>query len=547
VNRQRAAHVVEFVVAALLTVVITALHFRVMLHAGPLWRDEISSLRIATMPTLAEFWSSLVYDPVPALFFGVLRLWNSLGWGATDEGLRHLGFLIGLGVLGAIWLATWTMKKSPPTWALLLFGLSPVALVWGDSLRAYGLSCLWNILAIGFLWKLISPRPRVANIAVASVAALVSAHSLFPNSLLLFAAGASAIAVAIRHRWWRTAFIILGIGCTAALSLLPYAPIIRQTHNWTGLCQEEIDSAWILTKLVSAIGSGGNLATLLWIGATIFACVALALAMAKPKLLKLTEVDRDLVLFAGGTLLIALATTVGFFRIVGWATSLWFYLPLMGTVAICLDAILKVFRRSIITIFASCLLITVGAAGLTPLTYQATTFRLTNVDLVTRAIAQRAEKSDLVIVDNYFYAISFNRYYHGQAPWLAVPDVNDLSLHRWDLLTDMMRRPCPIQPTLERIDQTLQSGHNVFVVGMAPVTRAATAPPDLPPAPNTASGWTLWPYVRNWTAQVTYTAQVHGSHGMIISVPCVQPISVVENVHAFVVSGWKDRSVAISQ
>jgi hypothetical protein len=41
-----------------------ALHFNVMRHAGPLWRDEISSLNLATKPTLTEFWSSLTFDPV---------------------------------------------------------------------------------------------------------------------------------------------------------------------------------------------------------------------------------------------------------------------------------------------------------------------------------------------------------------------------------------------------------------------------------------------------------------------------------------------------
>jgi hypothetical protein len=63
-------------------------NFNIMRHAGPLWRDEISSLRAATM-----------------------RLWNFLDWGASDEGLRTLGLLIGLGVPGAIWLAAWTIKS----------------------------------------------------------------------------------------------------------------------------------------------------------------------------------------------------------------------------------------------------------------------------------------------------------------------------------------------------------------------------------------------------------------------------------------------------
>jgi hypothetical protein len=86
-------------------------NFNIMRRTGPLWCDEISSLRAVTMPTLFGFWSSLVYDPAPALFSVLLCLWNFLGWGASDEGLRTLGLLIGLGVLGAIWLAAWAIKS----------------------------------------------------------------------------------------------------------------------------------------------------------------------------------------------------------------------------------------------------------------------------------------------------------------------------------------------------------------------------------------------------------------------------------------------------
>jgi len=540
----RVAYALELLVAGLLTLGAIALHFNVMRHAGPLWRDEISSLRLATMPTLAEFWSSLVYDPMPALFFAVLRGWHFLGWGASDENLRYLGFVIGLGVLGAIWVAGWVIKKSPPIWAVLLFGLSPVALVWGDSLRAYGLSCIWNILAIGFFWKLLSERPQVTDIALASAAALLSVHSLFPNSLLLLAAGASAIAIALRRGWRRTAFIIVGIGATAALSLLPYVPIVRRTQDWSALCNDGIDSAWILTMIFRATGAGGNLSATLWIAAAIVVCLAVALAIIKPPFFELSEDENDLLLYAGVTFLIALGGTVCFFRILGWTTSLWYYLPLMGTAALCLDAIAKILCKSITAMIASSLFIVTAAACLAPLVYRATNVRLTNVDLTAAAIKQHARASDLVVVDNFFYAVSFYRYYHGKAPCLSVPGISDLSLHRWDLVKDTMSRPQPIQPVLDRIDQTLRSGHDVYVVGSVPLSRTAAAPPDLPAAPQTTAMWQLRPYIVRWTSQVAYAAQAHARHGMIIPVPCEQPVSNVEDVHAYVVSGWREPALA---
>jgi hypothetical protein len=540
----RVARAVEFAVAIFLSLAVVALHFNVMQHAGPLWRDEISSLRVATMPTFDGFWSALVYDPVPALFFGLLRLWNSFAFGATDEGLRYLGFLIGLGILIAIWTTSWMIKKSPPIWALLLLGLSPVALVWGDSMRAYGLGCLCNILAIGFLWKVVSERPRPAHVALALATALLSVHSLFPNALLLFAAGMAGMTVAASRHWWRSAAMIFAIGTVAALSLLPYASVIRQTQSWSPLAKTGVDINWILTMMFRATQSGGNIAACLWIGGAVVVCLAFLAAACRPAFLRLPDDDKNLFLYAGITLFVALGATVCFFRFVGWATSLWYYLPVMATAVVCIDTVAKVFRRNPVLIMANCAFVLAAAGLMSPLSLQATNVRLTNIDLATEKIAQHAEASDLVVVDNYFYAISFNRYYHGRAPWLTMPNAADVSLHRWDLLTDTMRQPDPIRPLLNRIDQTLRSGHKVFVLGFAPLGRAAAEPASLPAAPAEHFGWSLWPYVRHWTVQIAYAVQTHAEHGMIVDVPCTQPVSVVENVRTVVVSGWKDPQVA---
>jgi hypothetical protein len=216
-------------------------------------------------------------------------------------------------------------------------------------------------------------------------------------------------------------------------------------------------------------------------------------------------------------------------------------------VAVCADAILKVFRRSMMTILANCVVTTVGAACVLPLANQATTVRLTNVDLVTKTIEQHAEKSDLVIVDNCFYAISFHRYYHGKAPCLSVPDISDLSLHRWDLVKNTISQPRPIQSILDRIEQTLRSGNNVYVAGFAPQSHTESLPPDLAPAPQTASRWQFIPYSVRWTNQVAYTVQAHALRGMIIPVPCEQPVSEAERIRALVVSGWKEPTIATRQ
>jgi hypothetical protein len=539
----RIAQTVEFTVAGLITAGIVALHVNVMQHAGPLWRDEISSLRVATMPTLGALWSALVYDPIPVLFFALLRVWNFWCGGASDEHLRQLGFVVGLSITVALWLSAWTLKKAPPLWALLLFGLSPVALVWGDSMRAYGIGCLFNILAVGCIWRVVRERTRVTEISLALFAAVLSVHSLFTNSVLLFAAISGGVLVATLHRWWRTVLILGGIGVVSAMSLLPYGGIIRMTQNWSGLCKAGIDSGWIITMLNRALLSGGQWASVLWIGGSVLAVIGLILALVRPQWIRLEPTERNLVVYAGATLLVATGATIGFFTWVGWATSVWYYLPVMATAVVCIDSLGLFLRKNAYAAIANALLVLFAAMALSPIALQATNVRLTNVDLTTAVVAQRAQPNDLVVVDNYFYGISFNRYYHGRAPWVSVPDVNDFSLHRWDLLTDSMRRSGPIQPVLDRIDATLKAGHDVYVVGFALTNRIAAQRP-LPAAPTGSSGWSLWPYVRRWTTEIAYTVQTHAAHGQVITVQSAQPISVAEDVHTIVVTGWKETNVA---
>ena len=80
-------------------------HIVFFLHAGPLWRDEISSLALATKPSFIEFWKSLPLDPFPATYFLVLREWSAIGFANNDLALRALGLLIGSAILVALWVS----------------------------------------------------------------------------------------------------------------------------------------------------------------------------------------------------------------------------------------------------------------------------------------------------------------------------------------------------------------------------------------------------------------------------------------------------------
>ena len=538
---RRSATIIEWTAACLLTAAVAYLHVRALQHLGPLWRDEISSLHLATAPTVHGFWSALVYDPFPALFFATLRFWHWCGLGETDAALRVLGCVIGLGICTAIWIVGWTVKKAPPLLALVLFGLSPVAVVWGDSLRPHGFSCLWNILAIAGFAKLLCPRPCLTDVIAATVAALLSVHSLFPNAVFLFAVVTGVMAVALRRGWWRPVVITAAIGLTALISLLFYVPIIRQALNWTALAKGNANLGSILERLFHAASGAGKVGVLLWAGSAIITVSAISVTLVRWPRIGWSETDKDVVLYAGITVVIATVGIIGFFLFIGWTTSIWYYVPVMAAAAVCFDAIAGMLRRGPRSIVIGAVIALVAAVFVWPAAYRATATRLTNVDVLSAEIAGIADKDDLIVVDRYFYAISFNRYYHGQARWLSAPDLPDVNLHRWDLLTEVMRHPQPIAPIIDQIQQTLRAGHNVFIVGYAQINWAAGPPADLPPAPRGSLGWTLWPYVGTWTRQIDYAAQEHAEHGVILPVDCHQPVSSGENLKVLVLAGWREQ------
>src|ERR1700675_1363343 len=89
----------ELAGALAVTLVIGLLHVYRAAHAGALWRDELSTLRAAILPSFSGVWSSLIYEPFPLMTYTLVRAWACLWLGDLDTGLRVLGALIGVGVL----------------------------------------------------------------------------------------------------------------------------------------------------------------------------------------------------------------------------------------------------------------------------------------------------------------------------------------------------------------------------------------------------------------------------------------------------------------
>ena len=524
----------EFVVAILLTFILVAFHLVFWFHAGPLWRDEISSLALAAKPMLSELRQSLRLDPFPASYFVVLRLWQIVA-GETDLALRGLGLLIGLTLIGSLWFTSYLVDKSPPIWALVLFAFNPLTLEAGDSLRPYGFGLVWIVLSFGFLARIVFGFPNKTVAALAFAGGILSVQSNFTNALPLFAIVAGAVVVLARRRVWSRLALTLGTGAVALASLLPYLPVMIATNDWSKILANKNDLVSVVIAARDAIGDPGVLVESVWL-ALILAVLISAVVVCIPR----TRLDltRDRIIFGAVVLFVAVIATIGFFC---WAKYLVFpryFLALLALAALCVDIFWNaVPRQTAVRALGLCLALIVAITSFRSL-FERSQTRMTNCDQIAAMLEQRAVADDLIIVTSPLYGISFKRYYHGRTNWVTLPQVGDLTLHRWDLLKQAMTQPDPVPDLVSRAENVLRAGHRIFLVGkLGPAP--ATEPEPLPPAPQSEFGWQMEAYTGQWKSELTYWIEHHALHGTDLPVDQSEPVNPFEHLGLFEVFGWR--------
>ena len=319
----------------LIALIAVSLHVRFVTHVGGLWRDEANSVQVATLPAFRDIWRCLEFDSFPILFFGLLRGWTAVFGADNDAALRALGLVVGVGILAALLINARTLGARWPVLSFALVGLNPMLIRYGDSTRAYGLGILLLLLTFWAFWRLVdSPSPfGYTKILSTTLLALLSVQCLYYNAVLLFAICAGAIAVAIRLKAWKTVAIILLIGLIAAISLLPYLPMIRRMHEWTFLVNYPVDLAWLWRRVCEVTGSPDPIGVWLWAGLFLVAFLVIAgfgFRHSTP----------TAVLYAGVTCLVALPAYVAFLRVLSYYTQPWYYITLTILVASTFDVIL---------------------------------------------------------------------------------------------------------------------------------------------------------------------------------------------------------------
>jgi hypothetical protein len=536
-NRQSgvAAPRIARVLAVIGTLVAIYLHVLFGMNAGALWRDEVSTLEVATMRTFAEMWANLSFESFPALFFVILRIFVGLPASVSDGSLRAFGAAIGLLVLVALWLNARWLRLGFPLITLALIGFNPMVIRYGDSIRAYGLGILLTLLTIGAIWRLIESF-TLRRVIVTLAIAVLSVQSVYYNAVLLFALCPTAATVLLRRRQIVQALTVLAIGGVAAASLLPYVPTMQRVRSCSFMWQEPFTVSGVWTKAAETLGSPLPFGGWLWlILLTTAVVIGLWAALRTPAPTD-EAANHDRLLFALMALLLGAICYTGFLRVLGYSTKPWYFVIFVAFAATCIEMIFSSVGRKEKALLARsvCALLLMGASFLPAL--QALEGRQTNVDIIAARLARTATQDDLVVINPFIYGISFRRYYHGVAPYVTIPPIEDLRTQRVDIAKRQMMSTQPMAPVFRRMAEVLYAGHTVWLIGGLNYVPPGRQPLSIPPG---SAGNYYAAYYAAWSEQASFFVQTHSKTLAPLPVPCDQPVVRYEDVPLTAIRGWR--------
>ena len=532
----------EWILAVLITAVACVIHFYYWRHVGGLWRDEVNLVDVSQRHSFFD----MAKDSFPILMPLLVHIWRSVGLGDTDQHLRLIGLLLGLGTLAALWISSWKIHRAPPLIGLALLGLNVTLIFAGDSLRAYGLGSLLAVAltASGFIF-LQKPSGRRAVWLI--LFAVLSVQVLYQNAVLVAAVCFGAWAVCWQRKDGRAALQVLLVAIISAASLLPYVPTLMGFAGGSRVLRTGIALRHFFANLTGTFGYPRWDYIYLW-GLLYALIIFYTIAGSKKNIsasdkTNATLSNLDLSLFAAILLTLESIGLAIFF----WCSQIpiegWYILPFMGSAVVCFDVALPIRHwtwRTGLLGFAA-----VTACLSIPHTGRAVKAHLSDISIHARQLTASVSPEDYVLVCPWYCGITFAYYFKATTPWDTLPPISDHSAHRYDLVQLQLQNTNAIAPVLEQITRTLQAGHRVWILAeegrmSVPATGTPT-PPNLPPAPLPDTGWADAPYTRVWISQVACLLADHSTDFEKLKSLSMERF-LAENMSLFVASGWKTNS-----
>jgi hypothetical protein len=255
----------------------------------------------------------------------------------------------------------------------------------------------------------------------------------------------------------------------------------------------------------------------------------------------LKPAQTSILLVSGITLVAGIAGYFGFLLTLGYPTKPWYYLALLGLIAMLLDLIAaSIDERDVAQILRFTLAIILAAISVLP-AWRLSGVRMTNIDLIASSLNQVARAGDLIVVSPWHNGISFYRYYHGPAHWETIPPISSLKFHRYDLIKPYMMARDQTQPVSQGMAAAqiaLREGHRVWLVTDLRLLPHGASVPLPPPAPAPGWGWRDDLYSGCWSAMAVAFLHATADHVEKVNIATPEPVSRYEELELWMFEGW---------
>ncbi len=524
----------EWSVAVLISAMAVFLLLVRATHAGALWRDECAVVNLAQMPSVVDITRNFQHEAFPVPFPLLVRAYTNV-FGDSDIALRGFGIAAGIALLGALWFSACVIGRGPPLVSLALLGLNTTFLFWGTTVRGYGLGSALIILVFSSLLSVMIKATR-ARIIVAAVVSVAAVQCLVHNLALLFTLIASAAIVCVVRHDLRRLIIFLSILGLCMLSFIPY--LNAYSNSWSQVVEFPVTLRLLWNQFSFALGNPNPDIAWFWHIAFIVLLIASIWQLYRVRSSK-PGPDWNLLVFASLAAISSPIAYYEFLQTLSYLTRSWYFLALISVLAVAIDCLAQVLS-SAISIRIGRLIFAAIALIILPINaWPKIVERQTNIDIVADKVTKLAKPVDLIVVAPWQYGISFNRYYHGATPWITLPTITDLRVHRYDLFREKMLLPNAIDDVLEKVRRTVIAGNRVWFVGGIKLPPEGRAPRTLPPPPSATVGWDNVAYSDSWMQQLGAFVRAHSEHGQTVSILSSGPINNFEDVPLVVVDGWQ--------
>jgi len=551
----------ETVAALIGTAFSAALLVLTAMHAGPLWRDETNTANLAQMPSFGDIWNNMPFESFPPLWPLLLRGFSFSGMMGNDTDIRFLGLCVGLFFLASLWLCSRWMGGRAPILSIALLGTLPAFIFIIGANRAYGLAGCLLVLSFGMIWRMLE-FPSNSRVLWAGLTCLLLAHCVYYDAIFLCAMLAGGAMVTVRRRQWRTLWALVGIGVVSGASLAIYLPIIHRGSAFLPLIRSPFfhsSALWyglgdaLAARSSGDPGGGGGPQIWFWMELLLVGLVvavvmqrARARAAQNPEtaLASRPAARADLALFCMASMILGIAGYFVFLLRLRFFLEPWYYIEILIFCAIALDGILGTSWPALRPwgLLRIGFMVMMMGFSAKPAWEEAHT-RRSNVDLAANFLSQTASPGDLIVVQEAWVGITFNRYYHGQARWLTVPPIDSHQVHRNDLVMEKMNHPAVMVPVMRDITGTLRGGNSVWLVESIPISRPVVLPSKpAPPPPLPAkltTRWWLGYYLYWWNQQAATLLFAQALQEQDQKIPAPGPVNSLEDVSVVKFSGYR--------